>query len=148
MLVGTDQPSTNLPRRLFALSGRDGLPIIAAFAIAAWVASWLFCLKQGITSPLWLDESLTGAFAAEPSLTGLTEQVRSDANAPLYFYLMWFWARAFGVSNLSLHVPSLLLGIATPLVAWAGVRRSHPALAYVWAALLGSELNQGVALAG
>ena len=91
---------------------------------------------QGFTGPLWLDESGTGAFAAETSLSGLTEQARNDSNAPLYYYVIWFWAKAFGVSNLSLRIPSLMFTAAAPLIAWAGLHRSRPMLACVWAALL------------
>ena len=119
-----------------ATLNRGGLTVVAAMAAAACAVSWMCCVHQGMAAPLWLDESWTGAFASEPSLTGLTEQIRSDANAPLYYYVIWFWARAFGFSNLSLHVPSLLFSLATPVVAWAGLRRARPMLACVWAAML------------
>ena len=115
---------------------RNGFPVIAGFAVVACAVSWLLCLKQGITAPLWIDEGATGAFASQPSLASLTELVGGDPNAPLYSYLMWFWARAFGLSDVSLRMPSLLFCMATPAIAWAGLHRTRPLLACVWAALL------------
>ncbi len=117
-----------------ARSGRLWLFTVVVFAVLVLAAAAR--LRLDLAAPLWLDESWTGAFAAEPTLAGLTEQVRNDPNAPAYYYLIWAWVRIFGLSNVALHLPSMAMSLAAPGLAWAGLRRRRPLVALIWAVLL------------
>jgi hypothetical protein len=61
----------------------------------------------------WWDEVLTTYSAREP-LTQVIQSVRNHENAPpFYFIVLNLWAKCFGMSDLSLRLPSALMGIAT-----------------------------------
>ncbi len=117
-------------------TGWSGLHKLTGFALAAAAVSIAGHFYAGLNDPLFLDEVWTGAFASEHTLSAVTAQIRNDSNAPIYYYLMFFWAKAFGVSNLSLRLPSLLFSLITPAAAWMALRTRWPSIALVWAATL------------
>jgi mannosyltransferase len=64
----------------------------------------------------WHDEALTVESARAP-LSGIIDTVRNRENCPpAYFILINVWAKVFGISDVSLRLPSALMGIAT---VWA-----------------------------
>ena len=66
----------------------------------------------------WWDEVLTTYSAREP-VTQVIKSVRNHENAPpLYFIVVNLWAKCFGMSDLSLRLPSALMGIATVALLW------------------------------
>ncbi|HZF43532.1 MAG TPA: hypothetical protein VEZ48_09000 [Sphingomonadaceae bacterium] len=77
----------------------------------------------GMDSPLWLDETFTGAIAIQPTFRGLIEDCLADVPGPIYYFLMWVWEKLFGASNLSLRTPSLLFSIAAPILI---LFKGHP----------------------
>ena len=93
---------------------RDGL-FISLFAIA-FVASALARINLMPGAPLWLDECWTGAIAGQPTWRTTIDQIWLDANAPLYPLFMHAWIGLFGESNASLRLPSLLFGLAAPVL--------------------------------
>lgn len=87
--------------------------------------------------PLWLDEIWTGAIVAQPDTAHLLQQIWLDSNAPLYFGLMYGWTKLFGLSDAALRFPSLIFGIAAPLlIAVARLPGLSRESRLAWAALL------------
>ena len=85
---------------------------------------------------LWHDESWTW-YLVHDSLGDLFRRlVREDAHPPLYFVLLWPWAK-LGDSEAMLRLPSALLGIASLPLAYrlarslAGVREGLVAMAFL-----------------
>lgn len=66
--------------------------------------------------PLWLDEAWTIAIAGQGAWGDFFHQVYWDVNAPLYYLVIHLWHGMFGLSDLSLRIPSLIFATATPLV--------------------------------
>lgn len=100
--------------------------VLWLFAVAL-AGSVVARLTLALNLPLWLDETWTGSVSGQTTWPALVEQIRLDANAPLYYVVMHVWTGLFGLSNLSLRVPSLLFSIATPLLIVATpVRGSSP----------------------
>jgi mannosyltransferase len=92
------------------------LPLILLAVILA-VAAFLRLAGLGAES-FWWDEVLTTYSAREP-VTHIIESVRGHENAPpLYFIVMNLWAKCFGMSDVSLRLPSALMGIATVAPLW------------------------------
>lgn len=50
----------------------------------------------GLDTPLWLDETFTGAIAIEPDITVMIQQCLRDVAAPVYYWMMWVWEKLFG----------------------------------------------------
>jgi hypothetical protein len=99
---------------------RAPVPLAAIVCIAL---SILLRIAVGVNRPFWLDEAWTGATILQPDIQHLFHQVYMDWNAPLYPVLMYGWGKLFGYSDFALRFPSLLFGIATPLLI-AGSRRA------------------------
>ncbi len=83
---------------------------VLALATALYLELWT---ERG--EPLWLDEAWSIAIAGQRSWLSFYHQVYWDVNAPLYYLLLHLWQGAFGLSDLSLRIPSLALTVATPL---------------------------------
>jgi Dolichyl-phosphate-mannose-protein mannosyltransferase len=119
-------------RRQFS---RGPVPLAALLCIAVSIP---LRIAVGVDRPFWLDEAWTGAIIAQGDLQHLFQQIYLDSNAPLYWVLMYGWGKLFGYSDLVLRLPSLLFGIAAPIL----IARSHgsPGLGkddrLVWAAML------------
>lgn len=85
-------------------------------AAAAFASGVIIRLMLATERPLWLDEAFTGAIAAESTLGGVLRQTLLDVNAPGYYVVAHFWTAVFSLSNGSLRMPSLLFGLAAPLL--------------------------------
>jgi hypothetical protein len=87
-------------------------------------------------APLWLDETFTGALITQPDPAHFVRAMQWDVQAPLYGLLMWVWQAVFGVSDAALRAPSVIFGLATPMVilAWP-LRELGRAERLAWAAL-------------
>jgi len=125
--VGRDDadPSANPARWLeFLAVLAIGLGIVARFAA-----------RPG--APFWLDEAQTGAILAQPSFAAFLRLTYREVSSPLYFLVMRPWADVFGLSNVALRAPSIIFGIATPLVvAFARIPGLTRAERLCWAALI------------
>lgn len=107
---------------------------LAAFLVAALLVGLLRRLWMGWDSPLWLDEAFTGAIAIQPTVAGLWRDCVHELGGPLYYSLVWAWARVFGVSDIALRAPSLLFAVATPLlILWKG--HANRRIRFTWAAI-------------
>ncbi len=92
---------------------RAPVPFAALLCIAISIA---LRIGVGVNRPFWLDEAWTGATILQPDVQHLFHQVYLDWNAPLYPFLMYGWGKLLGYSDFALRFPSLLFGIATPLL--------------------------------
>ncbi len=70
---------------------------------------------------LWRDEAEAVFTAAAAWPLGISEVLRGDVHAPLYFHLLHFWTALAGRGELGVRLLSALLGIvALPLLYAAG----------------------------
>jgi uncharacterized membrane protein len=65
-----------------------------------------------LNQSLWLDEAVQ-AITAKTSLSYIFEEIKGDFHPPLYHFLMHFWVRVFGNSEVALRLPSVLFGVGT-----------------------------------
>jgi hypothetical protein len=98
------------------LSSRIRLPDALSLSVAAAVVIGFAIHKMHGDAPLWLDETGTGAIAAEPSLRAVIYQDLHDVNAPLYYVIAHYWSLLFGLSNGSLRFPAFVFATVAPLL--------------------------------
>jgi hypothetical protein len=96
--------------------------VFTAVVVAA-LALGIFRRLLGLDAPLWLDEAFTGAIAIQPSFSGLIEDCLRDVPGPVYYWIIWAWEKVFGAGNISLRAPSLLFGVAAPILI---MLKGHP----------------------
>jgi hypothetical protein len=116
-----------------ALVAIDPLATLGCLSFALGLA---LRLSQRDNLPLWLDEAITGAVVAQPSLSDVIRQVLLDVNSPAYFIIAHLWTSFTSLSNEALRAPALIFGLAGPfvcLVAAPGVSRRAR---WVWFALV------------
>ena len=108
-------------------------PLFMGLVLAAIALGAVRRVAFDLDSPLWLDEVFTGAIAIQPTFAGLVQDLLRDVAAPVYYFLMWLWAKVFGVSNLSLRAPSMIFGILAPALV---LLKGHPdrLTRWLWAA--------------
>ena len=89
-------------------------------------------------TPLWIDETFTGAIASQPTFDSFVQLAHFDAPPSfLYYLIMHVWQMVFGLSDVALRAPSLGFSAAAPLViAFASVPDLARAERLTWAAML------------
>ncbi|EKE12574.1 MAG: hypothetical protein ACD_13C00166G0001, partial [uncultured bacterium] len=66
-----------------------------------------------LNQSLWLDEA-TSANVAVMSLPDFFNKfIPADFHPPLYYLFLMGWSRVFGISEISLRIPSVIFGVAT-----------------------------------
>jgi hypothetical protein len=117
------------------LPGR--LRTVVGIAVVAVVALGVI-LRFTTHSALWLDEALTVDRARLP-FSQIAGSVKQDGAPPLYYYLLHFWMRLFGQSDLATRSLSGVIGVITLPVAWlAGNRFGGRRVAWATLVLLAS----------
>jgi mannosyltransferase len=84
----------------------------------------------------WLDEVLTIDRARLPTIDALLIDLELAPFPPLYYLLLWGWARIWGASELAIRALPLVLGVAAlpvTYLVWAGLVGRRGAL---WAVAL------------
>lgn len=67
-----------------------------------------------LNQSLWLDEAINVVNAKNLNLVDfVTKYPVGDFHPPLYFAILWIWGHFFGFSEISIRLPSVVLGIAT-----------------------------------
>lgn len=67
-----------------------------------------------LNQSLWLDESINVLAASELGFWHfVTGYPIGDFHPPLYFAILWIWGHIFGFSEISVRIPSVILGVAT-----------------------------------
>ncbi len=109
-------PRPALPARLRALSG-EAWVLLALILVA--VAIRIITLDN---QSFWTDESLT-AYEAGQSFTAMLHTVTSiETSPPLYFVLIWVWAKLFGTGEVALRSVSMLAGVAIVPIVYLSAR--------------------------
>ena len=70
-----------------------------------------------LNQSLWLDEAVQ-AITAQNSIPYIFQEITGDFHPPLYYFLMHFWVRVFGDSEIALRMPSVLFGVGTIYVLY------------------------------
>ena len=91
-----------------------------------------------LNQSLWLDEGISVLAAQNNSLVALVTKFSiNDFHPPLHYILLWEWGRVFGFSEISMRMPSVLLGLATIYITYLiGKRVSNNKVALLAALLL------------
>lgn len=71
----------------------------------------------------WSDEANTWAIVAHGLGHVWTTVPKTESTPPLYYLLLWFWSRVFGIHEVGLRSFSALCGTLTIPVVWAIGRR-------------------------
>lgn len=75
-----------------------------------------------LNQSLWLDEAVQ-AITAQKSISYLFGEITGDFHPPSYHFLMHYWVKAFGVSEISLRLPSVLFGAGTVGIIYLIIKR-------------------------
>ncbi len=73
---------------------------------------------------LWLDEAVQ-AITAQKSFGYIFQEISGDFHPPLYHFLMHFWVRIFGSSEVILRLPSVLFGVGTVFIVYKIAMHMH-----------------------
>jgi predicted membrane-bound mannosyltransferase len=112
---------------------RTVVGVVVVVVVAAGIV-----LRFFTHSALWLDEALTVDRARLP-ISQIAGSVKRDGAPPLYYYLLHFWMRLFGQSDLATRSLSGVIGVITLPVAWlAGNRLGGRVVAWTTVVLLAS----------
>jgi 4-amino-4-deoxy-L-arabinose transferase-like glycosyltransferase len=113
--VETDHPN----RAASSQRSRVASCIVFVLILALGAALRLYMLGA---NEFWLDEALP-IFIAGDSLHEMVENLKNDSHPPLYFALVLGWKSAFGESEASVRMLSVLFGISSLLsLYWLGTR--------------------------
>src|SRR5687767_10835676 len=85
--------------------------------VAALAAAVIF-VAVGMGRPVWLDEA-NSVLIADRSMSGILEALRRDNNLPLYYFLLSFWIRLFGDSEIALRSLSAVFYLGGCAASWA-----------------------------
>jgi mannosyltransferase len=111
-LAGSGGPPSELSGRMRTVVGLAIVVVVVIGVILRFVTH----------SALWLDEALTVDRARLP-ISKIAGSVKLDGAPPLYYYLLHFWMRVFGQSNLATRSLSGVIGVITLPVAWLAGKR-------------------------
>lgn len=70
-----------------------------------------------LNQSLWLDEAVQ-AVTSQRSFSYIFSELTGDFHPPLFHFLMHYWVRLFGTSEIVLRIPSLISGVVTILVIY------------------------------
>jgi 4-amino-4-deoxy-L-arabinose transferase-like glycosyltransferase len=70
----------------------------------------------------WTDEALTAYEAQLPFGAMLHTVLHVETTPPLYFVLIWFWAKLFGNAEIALRSVSAIAGVALVPIAYSSAR--------------------------
>jgi 4-amino-4-deoxy-L-arabinose transferase-like glycosyltransferase len=133
-------PRLDPPRltRLRGLAARVTTPVSAD----VWAVAGLIALAAAIriltinNQSFWTDEALTAYEVRLPFGAMMSTVTHVETTPPLYFVLVWGWAKLFGTSEIALRSISTLAGIALVPIAYASAKE----LASRWAGVIAAAL--------
>jgi mannosyltransferase len=119
----TNYPASGLgERRPSAVAGARTVGadiwILAALIVLAAVIRIVTIDNQSF----WTDEALTAYEAGLPFGAMLHTVARVETTPPLYFVLIWVWAKLFGTGTVALRSLSAIAGVAIVPIAYASAR--------------------------
>ena len=71
-----------------------------------------------LNQSLWLDEATTALVAKMPLFDFFTRFMPADFHPPLYYVVIKYWSQLFGLSEISLRMPSVIFGVLTVYVVY------------------------------
>ncbi len=71
-----------------------------------------------LNQSLWLDEATTALVAKMPLTYFFSNFMPADFHPPLYYLVVRYWSLVFGVTEISLRVPSIIFGLLTIYVVY------------------------------
>jgi mannosyltransferase len=84
------------------------LPAWAALLALLLMLAWYPAFGRD----LWTDEAFSASYTQHPTVGAVLQDVRkNEETPPIYFLVIWAWARLAGSGALALRVLSLLLGV-------------------------------------
>lgn len=105
--------------------------------VAACCLTGLLWRAEGLLRrSFWIDEVLTVLRARQPTVESLLADLESVPFPPLYYLMLWGWARIWGAGELPVRALPLVIGVVTvpvTYVVWAGLTGRKNAL---WATAL------------
>jgi hypothetical protein len=124
-----DEPGReiDLPERASGRAKIDGLVVMAWGATLLGTALRIVGVDR---KALWADEVATFWRAGKPTLSALVRDLESSPFPPLYYILLWYWARIWGVGDLAIRALPVCLGVLTV-----------PATYLVWRGLIGRRAS-------
>jgi uncharacterized membrane protein len=136
LVASTDAPARSIRPSRQALDGWRGSAY--ALALACVVLGAVLRIVEIHNAPLWIDETFTGAIAGQTDFARFVQFARDDAPTSfLYYLIIHVWQMAFGLSDLSLRVPSVIFSLmAVGLAAWWRIPGMTAMERITWAALL------------
>jgi mannosyltransferase len=121
--------TSDLPARGFGWRSRIAASShTRSLSAELWILCGLIVLATVIriitidNQSLWADEALTAYEAHLPFGAMLGSVVHVETTPPLYFVLIWGWAKAFGTGEVALRSLSTLAGIALVPIAYLSAR--------------------------
>jgi mannosyltransferase len=109
-------PGVRLIARARSLSADER--VLVAIVVVAAVIRIITIDNQSF----WTDEALTAYEAQLPFGAMLHTVAHVETTPPLYFVLIWIWAKLFGTSEVALRSISTLAGIALVPIAYLSAR--------------------------
>lgn len=74
----------------------------------------LFLRLVNLNQSLWLDEAINVVYAQSSNFWWfVTKYPIGDFHPPGWFAILWIWGHIFGFSEISVRLPSVILGVAT-----------------------------------
>lgn len=107
-----DEVKVDVPTR--DTRSRDRLDLKFAVALVIAIGIWF---RFATKSDLWLDEALSVNIAHLP-VKQIPHWLRHDGAPPLYYYLLHYWMKLFGTSDLAVRSLSGIFSAATLPLAW------------------------------
>lgn len=90
-----------------------------------------------LNQSLWLDEAINVMAAKSYSFFGMiTQYAIADFHPPGYFILLWFWTKAFSISEIAVRIPSVIFGVLTTYVIFLIGQKIHSKALGLLAAIL------------
>ncbi len=124
-----------MPEQVTPFSGRTRALMVSAVII---VLAAGVLLRFWTRSAMWLDEALTVDIARLP-LHAIPGALKQDGAPPLFYYLLHFWMRLFGQSDVATRSLSGVIGVLTLPVAWlCGRRFGGPVVGWITLVLMAS----------
>jgi len=140
--VSTSEYPARAPRRGFRERRPAAVASVRALSADIWILAALIVLAVVIrivtldNQSFWADEALTAYEAGLPFGAMLHTVAHVETTPPLYFVLIWAWAKVFGTGTVALRSVSAIAGVALVPIAYASARELVSRQAGVAAAAL------------
>src|SRR5437868_983151 len=93
-----------------------------------WVILAVATLLRSISlnQSLWLDEGINVLATTQFSFLGMiTEYAKADFHPPLFFMILWPWTKIFGISEIAVMIPYVILRVITIYITYLIGKKIH-----------------------